>query len=101
MNAKALTRIQSIILGFIIVVAAVVGGAAYVFLNGPPQSTEDIRIGICSDLDMPTGKDIWQAVVLATEQINAAGGVLGRNFTIAPKTTMKSHQMIFPLAQTQ
>jgi branched-chain amino acid transport system substrate-binding protein len=79
---KALIKIQTSALIAVIVIAAVGGGAAYVFLNGTPQSAEDIRMGICSDLDMPTGKDIWQAAVLAVEQVNAEGGVLGRNFTV-------------------
>lgn len=52
------------------------------FLNGTPRSTEDIKIGVCADLDYPEGKDVWQAATLAAEQINAEGGVLGRNFTV-------------------
>ena len=31
---------------------------------------------------MPSGKGVWQAVLLAAEQVNAEGGVLGRNFTV-------------------
>ena len=80
MNSRALTKIQSIILIAIIVVAAV--GAAYVLLGGEQESLETIKIGICADLDQAGGKSIWQAAVLAAEQVNVEGGVLGRNLTI-------------------
>ena len=78
LNSRALTKIQSIILIAVIVVAAV---AAYVMLS-KPESSETIKIGICADLDQAGGKSIWQAAVLAAEQVNAEGGVLGRNLTI-------------------
>ena len=82
LDSRALTKIQSAVLVAIIVVAAVGGGAAYVLWSGPPQSAETIRIGVCADLDGPVGKTVWQAAVLAAEQINAKGGLLGRNLTI-------------------
>jgi branched-chain amino acid transport system substrate-binding protein len=66
----------------IIIVAAVAGSLAYMFWAGPAQSTETIRIGICADLDNAYGKAIWRGAVLAAEQINAQGGVLGRNLTV-------------------
>jgi branched-chain amino acid transport system substrate-binding protein len=43
---------------------------------------EAIKIGVSADLNNFYGKAAWQGAVLAAEQINAAGGVLGRNFTI-------------------
>jgi branched-chain amino acid transport system substrate-binding protein len=64
------------------VVAAVAGSLAYVFWSRPAQSTETIRIGVIGDLDMPGGKDTWQGAALAAEQINAEGGILGKNITI-------------------
>lgn len=82
MNSKAVTRIQSVALIAIIAVAAVAGTAAYYLLNGKTQATENIRIGICADLDATFGKAIWRGAELAAEQINAEGGVLGSNFTI-------------------
>ena len=82
MDSKALTKIQSVTLIAIIVVAAVAGSLAYVFLVTPGQSVETIKIGICADLDNADGKRVWHAAVLAAEQVNAEGGVLGRNFTI-------------------
>lgn len=82
MDSKALTKIQSVALIAIIVVAAVGGSAAYFLWSGPAQSAENIRIGVCADLDNAIGRTVWRAAVLAAEQVNAEGGVLGRNFTI-------------------
>lgn len=82
MDSKALTKVQSAILIAVIVVAAVGGGAAYVLWSASLPPPEDIRIGICGDLDMPMGIALWRGVTLAVEQVNAEGGVLGRNLTI-------------------
>ena len=82
MDSKALTKIQTIALIAIVVVAAVGGGVAYVLWSGQSQPQDFIRIGVCADLDMPQGKDAWQGAVLAAEQINVQGGLLGRNITI-------------------
>ena len=82
LDSIALTKIQTIALVAIVLVAAVSGGIAY-FLwseNLPPE--EDIKIGFCGDLDNVQGKNAWQGAVLATEQINAEGGILGRNLTL-------------------
>jgi len=82
LDSIALTKIQSAVLIAVIVVAAVGGGVAYMLWRAslPPQ--ENIIIGVCGDLDMPNGKATWQGAVLAAEQINAEGGILGRNLTI-------------------
>ncbi|MCJ7614783.1 ABC transporter substrate-binding protein [Candidatus Bathyarchaeota archaeon] len=82
LNSKALTKIQSVVLVAIIVVAVVGGVAAYVFLNDQEQSSGTIKIGVLGDLDMLIGKSAWEGVVLAAEQINAAGGVLGRTIEV-------------------
>ncbi len=82
MDSKALTKIQSAALIAIIVVAAVAGTAAYFLWSGPGQSAETIRIGVCADLDNTYGKQVWRGAVLAAEQINIQGGVLGRNLTV-------------------
>lgn len=81
MNPKALTKIQSVALIAIIIVAAV-GGVVYIFWSGGEPSGAEIRIGVCGDLDNIFGKSAWEGAVLAAEQVNAEGGVLGRNFTI-------------------
>ena len=82
LDSKALSKIHSVALIAIIVVTTVSGSVAYVLWSGQVQPGETIRIGICDDLDMPSGKGVWQAVLLAAEQVNAEGGVLGRNFTV-------------------
>jgi len=82
LDYKALTKMQSAILIAIILVATVGGGTAYVLWINNQPSAEDIKIGICADLDMENGKDIWRGATLATEQVNAEGGVMGRNLTI-------------------
>jgi branched-chain amino acid transport system substrate-binding protein len=73
-----MTKIQSILLIVVIVVAAVGGAVAYVLLSGEHQSSETIKIGIIGDLDTPPGKSGLEGALLAAEQINAEGGVLGR-----------------------
>ena len=82
MDSKALTKIQSVILASIIVVAAVCGGIAYVLLSSNGQISDAVKIGICADLDSVEGSAIWQGAVLAAEQVNAEGGVLGRDLEI-------------------
>ncbi len=82
MDSKALTKLQSVALIAIIVVGAVAGSLAYTLWRGPAQSTETIRIGVCADLDNAYGKAAWRGAVLAAEQINAEGGILGRNLTV-------------------
>jgi branched-chain amino acid transport system substrate-binding protein len=66
----------------IIVVAAIGAGASYAIwrINLPPP--EDIKIGICADIDGSNGRNIYQGVQLAVEQLNAEGGLLGRNLTV-------------------
>ena len=77
LDSKALTKIQSIILIAIIAVAAV-GGAIIVLWDGPSQSSDSIKIGLLGDLDGIRGKPAWQAAKLAVEELNAEGGILGR-----------------------
>ncbi len=81
-NSKAITQIQAVILATIIVVAAVVGGVAYVYWKEDTQSADTIKIGVLGDLDMEGGKSLWEGVVLAAEQINDEGGVLGRDIEV-------------------
>ena len=76
-----MTKIQSIILIAIVVVAAV-GGAAYVLFGEDGQSSDTIKIGVFGDLDATDGKEVLQSVILAAEQINAEGGLLGRQVEV-------------------
>ena len=82
MDSRALIKIQSTALIAVIVVAIVGGTVAYVLWGGSAQPTQDIIIGVCSDSDTPAGRDIFQGALLAAEQTNAEGGILGRNVTI-------------------
>ncbi len=47
-----------------------------------PSNNENIRIGICADLNSIGGPHLLRGATLAVEQINAEGGFLGRNLTI-------------------
>ncbi|MGD9130583.1 MAG: ABC transporter substrate-binding protein [Candidatus Bathyarchaeota archaeon] len=87
LDSKALTRIQSIILIAIIVVAAVGGGVAYVLLSGTEQTSETIKIGVLADLDAGMGKEVWQGVLLAAEQLNAEEGLLGKQVEVVGEDT--------------
>ena len=81
LDSKALTKIQSIILIAIIAVAAV-GGVAYFFWIGKEPSSETIKIGFLGDLDGVVGRPSWQAAILAVEEINAEGGILGKQIEL-------------------
>ncbi len=78
LDSKALTKIQSIILIAIIAIAAVAGLVTYVLLDGQEQASDTIKIGVLVNLDATGGKKIWQGVKLAAEQLNAEGGILGK-----------------------
>lgn len=82
MDRNALTKIQSIILIAVVTLTVVFGIATYVLFSSNPRISEPIRIGVCADLDNTIGKGILRAAILAAEEVNSNGGVLGRNFTI-------------------
>jgi len=82
LNRKAITKMQTMLLVFIIVVVAAGGSVAYLLWSSTAPSAETIKIGVLADLDGVTGRHIWQGAVLAAEQINAEGGILGRNVTV-------------------
>ncbi len=82
LNSKALTKVQSAVLIAIVAIAIVGGTTAYSLWNGTKPAAESIKIGVCGDLDMYYGKYSYQGVVMAVEQINAQGGILGRNLTV-------------------
>ena len=86
LDSRALTKIQSISLIAIVVVAAV-GGAAYAFFIENSKSSDTIKIGFLGDLDL-VGKNYWQELVLAGEQINSEGGILGRNVEVIGEDCM-------------
>ena len=86
LDSRALTRIQSLILVTVIVVAAIGGTLAYV-LSGWKGTSETIKIGILADLGSTTGTDIWQGVMLAAEQLNDEGGIIGRQVEVVGEDT--------------
>jgi len=82
LNSKALTKIQSILLATIIVVAAISGGIVYFLLSEQNQSSKIIKIGLIGDIDTTQEKKGWQEAILAVEEINAEGGVLGKTLEL-------------------
>jgi branched-chain amino acid transport system substrate-binding protein len=82
LDSKALTKTQSIILIGIILVAVVGGTAFYTLMSGKNQSSETIKIGVFADLDGINGEKLLQGVILAAEQLNAEGGILGKQIEI-------------------
>ncbi len=81
-DSKALTKVQSLILIAIVVVAGIGGSVAYVLWSGSSRAGQNLIIGVCADLDKPSGKEILQGTILAAEQINAQGGINGRNVSV-------------------
>jgi branched-chain amino acid transport system substrate-binding protein len=71
-----------LILAVIIVVAAVGGAFAYFLWSELAHEPSTIKIGICADLDMSRGPEMLNGAILAAEEINAKGGVLGRQIEI-------------------
>jgi branched-chain amino acid transport system substrate-binding protein len=47
---------------------------------GYPQSEDIIKIGVLADLS--GDKNVWKGVKLAAEQLNAEGGILGKNIEV-------------------
>jgi branched-chain amino acid transport system substrate-binding protein len=82
LDSEAMTRVQSVVLVVIVAVAAVAGSVAYYRWAGSAPSIDTIKIGVCTDLDMLVGQDTYQGVVLAAEQINSEGGILGRQIEV-------------------
>jgi len=82
LDSRALAKIQAVVLIVVIFVAVVIGSGAYFLWSGTLESAETIKIGICADLDMTRGESIMNGAILAAEEINAQGGVLGRQIEI-------------------
>lgn len=87
LDTRAITKIQSIILIAVIVVATVSGVATYFFLSGEGQSSETIKIGILADLDGLHGHKDMLGAQLAAEEINSKGGILGRKLEVVGEDT--------------
>ncbi|MCJ7505276.1 ABC transporter substrate-binding protein [Candidatus Bathyarchaeota archaeon] len=80
-SKRAVTRIQTVIIVAVLIIA-VVSGAAYVFVMLPKPSAEPIAIGVVTPLSPPGaygyGHFIRRASYLAEKYINQQGGILGR-----------------------
>jgi branched-chain amino acid transport system substrate-binding protein len=81
-SVKVLKKIQPIILVVLTVVSAVAVGSIYILFEGQNQPSETIKIGVLADLDGDTGKDVLQGAILAAENLNAEGGILGRQVEV-------------------
>lgn len=92
-NSKALTKIHSIILISIIIFAAVTGTAAYVLWSWQGSSSDTIKVGLLADLYGQWGNHFFQGAVLAAEQINAAGGVLGKKIEVIAEDMMSGNSI--------
>ncbi len=77
---RALSRTYIIIIVTIIVIAAI--GAALVVMMSQPQAPGTVKIGFLGPLQTEFGDVGLKAVQLAVEEINKAGGVLGRKIEI-------------------
>jgi branched-chain amino acid transport system substrate-binding protein len=86
-DSKAITKIQSISLIAIIVIATASGGAAYILLSGENQSSNTFKIGVLTDLDGNLGKHVFQGALLAAEQLNAEDGILGKQVEVIGEDT--------------
>jgi hypothetical protein len=62
LDSSAITKIHSVIIAVIIVVATIAGSLAYIILSGQEQG-ETIKIGVLADLDAFDGKNVWQGAV--------------------------------------
>ena len=61
----------------VIIIAAVGIGTVFLLLSGGEQSSETIKIGILADLGTSRGESALQGAILAAEQLNAEGGIMG------------------------
>jgi branched-chain amino acid transport system substrate-binding protein len=86
LDSKAVTRIQAVALAVVIVVASLSGVATYYIFSQTATSDETIKIGVFADID-GLGRFPWQAVLLAAEQVNAEGGILGRQVEVIGEDT--------------
>ena len=62
--------------------SALTFAATATFMAQPALAADPIRIGIPTPVQLATGKDTVDAAQMAVDEINAAGGVLGRQLEI-------------------
>jgi branched-chain amino acid transport system substrate-binding protein len=74
----------------VIIVGGIIGSAIYILWNNDSELTRPIKIGICAAFSTPVGENIWQGAVLAAEEINAEGGIIGRQIELVREDTQES-----------
>jgi len=78
-SKEAITKVQSIVIAVVIIVAAIAGGTAY-WYTLPPPGVRTIKIGVPATItgwNAAEGTETTRAIRLAVEEINVAGGILG------------------------
>ena len=74
--------VKTLFLVILVLSVGIIGIVAFFLWSGKGPLADSIKVGICEDLDNVGGKDIWQAAILAAEQVNAEGGILGKQVEI-------------------
>ena len=77
LKKNAITKVQVVILAVVIVVAATAGGYYY-YLSTLKPPVEPIKIGFLVNLSSPPYGEGRYGLFMAVDEINAAGGILGR-----------------------
>ena len=81
LNHRALVKIQALVLILIVIVLVIVG-IAYVFWFNLASPGDAIKIGVVGDIDVVFGKSALQGAILAAEELNAEGGILGKQLEV-------------------
>jgi branched-chain amino acid transport system substrate-binding protein len=76
MNKKAITKLQAVVIGAIIVIAALAVSVYYIFTK-PAEKTEIVFGSTCalSGAEIGISKPIWVGQKVAIDEINAKGGI--------------------------
>jgi branched-chain amino acid transport system substrate-binding protein len=80
LEKRALTKIQAVVVTVVVIIAAIGGGFGWWYLS-QPREVAPIKIGCVHPLtgySMLLGEFFRKGVVLAVEEMNAKGGILGR-----------------------
>lgn len=76
-----MTKVQSVILAVVLIVVSV-SGIVYFLWSANTSPMDTLRIGVVGDIDMVAGKSALQGAILAVEEVNAEGGILGMKFEV-------------------
>ena len=71
-------------------IGAAVVGMAFPFVGLAPAQQAPIKVGVIGPFKLTPGRDIQEASIMAAEEINAAGGVLGRKLELVFAETEQS-----------